>query len=189
MDERVEAYVDGDLSPAERARFESGLRLHALWRARAEQARALRDELHALPRLTCPPRVAEAVRAEVRRQQRTGRSERAPQRWLRLRQPAAWSSAVAIALLLAMVFAVLLRSPEPPPSPVPTSSSAPPFTDAEVEQATAEVAWTLAYLARIGEETGQAVEDVLPHSQLVRSTRRALEPVLGTPSDPNDSSR
>lgn len=94
-----------------------------------------------------------------------------------------WSSALAIALLLVIVFAVLLRPSEPPPSPTQ------PFTEAEVEQATAEVAWTLAYLARIGEETGQAVEDVLPNSQLVRSTRQALEPVLGKPSDPDNPSR
>ena len=181
MDERVEAYVDGDLSPAERARFEEGLRLHALWRAHVEQARAVRNELHALPRLTCPPRVVEAVRAEVR-QPRTGRTERAPQRHLRLRRPAVWSSALAMMLLLVIVFAVLLRAPEPPPQTQP-------FTDAEVEQATVEVAWTLAYLARIGEETGRAVEDVLPNSQLVRSTRQALEPVLGKPSDPDAPSR
>ena len=182
MDERIEAYVDGDLPADEQARFERALQTAPRWRAHVEQARIIRDGLHTLPRLACPPSVAEAVQATVQQRQ-TDRAERAPQRRLRLRPSAVWTSAVAAALLLVIAFAAL-RHPS-----VPSDTETRPFTEAEVEQATAEIAWTLAYLAQLGEETGRAVEDVLPNAELVRSTRQALQPVLGKPSDADNFSK
>ena len=173
MDACVEAYVDGDLSPDERARFERRLRASPAWQARVEQARTIQQSLRALPQPPCPPRVAGAVRAEVRRrQQRALWPEREARPPVRRRNRTAWTSAVVAGLLLALTFSALWLGRTSAPESAP-------YTEAEVERAAAEVTWTLAYLARIGEETGQAIEEALPDSRLIRSTRQALEPVLG----------
>lgn len=176
MDAHAEAYVDGELSPDERARFERRLHASPLWQTCVQQARSLQQELNTLPQPACPPHVADAVHAEVRRRQRALRPERGAKRLRRLRKPAAWRPALAAGVLLVLALSALLLSRPPAPQAQPS------FTEAEVERATAEVAWTLTYLAQIGERTGQAVEEALPDSRLIRSTRLALEPVLGPPT-------
>ena len=173
MDACVEAYVDGDLAPDERDRFERRLRESPPWQARVEGAQAIRQGLRALPQPPCPPRVAEAVYAEVhRRRQRALWPEREPRPPGRRRNRTVWTSATVVGLLLALAFSALWLGRTSAPEPAP-------YTEAEVERATAEVAWTLSYLARIGEETSQAIGDALPDSPIIQSTRHALEPVLG----------
>jgi anti-sigma factor RsiW len=45
MDARVEAYIDDDLSPDERARFEARLHADSYWQEQVERARSIRDTL------------------------------------------------------------------------------------------------------------------------------------------------
>jgi anti-sigma factor RsiW len=45
MDARVEAYIDDDLLPDERARFEARLRTDPYWQEQVERARSIRTTL------------------------------------------------------------------------------------------------------------------------------------------------
>ncbi|WP_022836564.1 zf-HC2 domain-containing protein [Salisaeta longa] len=61
MDARVEAYVDDELSDAERARFEAIAAHDSTWRREIQQARQIRSALHHTDLPSCPPAVTEAV--------------------------------------------------------------------------------------------------------------------------------
>lgn len=61
MDERVEAYVDGDLSPDEQSTFVSILDDNPFWQMQVRQAERIREGLHELPEKPCPADVTEAI--------------------------------------------------------------------------------------------------------------------------------
>jgi len=99
----------------------------------------------------CPPRVTRAVLREARR-----RARAEWRRHIRDGLARAWRHtarpALAMAVLVALVVlaALVTRPPRPAPGGV------------AVEQALAEVKWTLAYLSEVGRETGASVHrDVL----------------------------
>lgn len=61
MDERVEAYVDGDLSPDEQSTFVSILDDNSFWQMQVRQAERIREGLHELPEKPCPADITEAI--------------------------------------------------------------------------------------------------------------------------------
>ncbi len=150
MDERLEGYLDGDLTPEETARFERGLRRDD-WAAELRRAASIRDGLRALPLPECPPHVTRAVLREARRRARAEWLHRAREALAR-----AWRltarPALAMAVLVALVVVAALVTRPPRDAPART----------EVEHALAEVKWTLAYLSEVGRQTGASVHrDVL----------------------------
>lgn len=149
MEVRVEPYLDGDLPPDEEAAFERRMAEEAAWRDEVAEARRIRQALRDLPSPACPPRVERAVRRNAKppaARERPGRRFR-------------WKPAVAAFVLAALVGAALLLRP---PAPEQSESQ---YTQAEIERATQQAKWTLAYIAHIGAKTGETVQqDVFrPH--------------------------
>ncbi len=67
MNDRVEAYVDGDLDAADRALFERVLAQRAHWQRQVAQAERIAATLRAMPQPACPAHVADAVLRHARR--------------------------------------------------------------------------------------------------------------------------
>jgi hypothetical protein len=162
VDARVEAYLDGELSAGERARFEA-LAFSAEdgetdWRAEVHLAHQIRAGLRALPPPVCPPHVARAVLAAARRRRAQAWKARLYERLEPLWRDWGRPALAMTALVLLVVSAALLGRPPRPAD------------DPEVARALAEVQWTLAYLSEVGRETGRTVRhDVLEE--------RVVEPV------------
>lgn len=158
MAARVEAYVDDDLPPAERARFEAALADDPAWQHEVALARRIQVGLRALPAPPCPPRVLAAL-PHADRPPRPAPLPR--RRWPTLRPALAGLALVGMVALSALPG----RRPAPPP----------PVAEAEVEQALADVKWTLAYLSSVSRRTGEAVRrDV--EDRVVAPARAAVAP-------------
>ncbi len=161
MDDRLEAYLDDALPADERRAFVQRLRDED-WDDELLLARQVRDGLRALPQPRCPMPVTQAVLAEVRQRRRASRAARL-QAWLEAQLRSFWQPALAMSVLVLVVAsAVLFGRP-----PQHTHS-------AEVEQALAEVRWTLAYLTEVGRETGHAVRDDVIEKRVVSPMQQAL---------------
>ena len=153
MEERVEAYLDGVLPPDEEARFEQLLDEDASWQGEVDLACRIQNELHALPEPSCPPRITHAILERAN-------ASPSPSIWKRM---AAWwnpqpfwqpALAAGLALVLVVLSALLIRPVASPERPSQT----------EVKKAAAEVKWTLAYLAHVGKETSEKLQqDVKTH--------------------------
>ena len=166
-DDRVEAFLDGDLAALEAEAFDHALADDADCEAELFLATRIRTELRALPRPACPPAVTRAVIAQARRDVRRARPERL-RAWLDRWWTPFWQPSLAMALLLALVFtASLVGRP-----------AAPAADAARVEAALAEAKWTLAYLSQVGRQTGRSVRhDVLEH-RVVEPVQAALGTIL-----------
>lgn len=166
MDDRVEAYLDEALPADQQARFAQSLAADADWEAELFLARQIRDGLRALPHPACPPRVADAVRAHVRRQAQPSWSDRL-QAWLEQQWLALWQPALAMAVLLVLVVsATLVGHPQ---------QQQPTYAEAEVERAMKEVQWTLAYLSEVGRQTGKTVREDVIADRVVGTMQHALD--------------
>ena len=164
MDARVEVYLDEALPAGEQARFEHALPTDADWEAELFLARQIRDGLHVLPQPVCPPRVAEAVLAQVRRQAQLSWIDRL-QTWIEEQWLALWQPALAMAvLLLLVVSAALIGRPQQQTT----------YADAEIERAMQEVQWTLAYLSEVGRQTGKRVRDDVIAERVVGTVQGVL---------------
>ena len=165
IDDRLEAFLDGELPEAERAVLDGALRADPAWQAELALARRIRTDLRALPTPACPPAVTEAVLRHARR--------RSPAAWLERIAEAArrhvaglWQPSLAMAVLVAVVVAAaFLGRPAPP---------APNIASAEVEQALDEVRWTLAYLSEVGRKTGRSVREDVIGQRVVEPMQDAL---------------
>lgn len=153
---RVEAYLDGDLSPEEAAAFEAHWATDPSLDDELWLAGKVRDGLREMPTPTVPPEIAQAVLAQARHEVRADRWARFHTR-LELAFASLWRPALAMAtLVMVVVTAALVGQP---------ATLQRPAMSAEVEQAMEEVKWTLALLSEVGRETGLAVraEVLEPH--------------------------
>ena len=167
MEERIEAYLDGQLPPDEEAHFERLLDEDASWQDEVDLACRIRDGLHALPEPACPPRVTQAVLEKANAGPAPSIRDRLDAWW---DAQVLWQPALAagLALVLIALSALLLMPATSPDQP----------SRAEVQQAAAEVKWTLAYLAHVGKETGEKLQ------QDVKT--RATVPLLQTLNEANE---
>ena len=159
IEERIEAYVDGELSRRERLEFEAACAADpALWED-VRAAQLIRDGLRSLETPNCPPEVTGAIFEQVRRDARIRRGTQSGS-WIGI-----WKPALAgLAVIVATVVFVLLR-----PAPV---TEVP--TDPEVAEALDEVKWTLAYINNIGNRTGETIRDDVLRDHVVRPIERGL---------------
>lgn len=169
MDARVEAYLDGVLPDDERLRFERGLAAEAEWEAEVFLADRIRQGLRALPDPECPPHVAAAVLAQVRQEQRASWMAQL-KAWLQQQVTALWQPALAMTMVLLLVVSAALigrsETEENFAGNVPPSS--------EVQQALAEVQWTLGYLSGVSRQTGRVVRDEVITDHVVSPVQEAL---------------
>lgn len=184
MDERLEAYVDGDLAPAEARRMEALLaESDADWEAELFLATRIRAGLQALPQPACPPAVAQVVLEAARRQavERAGPGwlERARE-WFERAWAPFWQPTLATAALVAVVVATALVG-----RPRPEAELA-GMSPAQVEAALAEAKWTLAYLSQVGRDTGHSVRQEVLENHVVAPVQQALGSILTeNPNIPN----
>jgi anti-sigma factor RsiW len=61
MDARVEAYIDDELSPDERARFEARLRADPYWQDQVERARSIRVTLRSQTPPSAPTELTDTI--------------------------------------------------------------------------------------------------------------------------------
>ena len=154
--ERIEAYIDGELTPAEQGRLEDHAATCAACAAELEDARRLVGALRTLPSLTCPDAVSQALQTRIRQ----ARGKREVRRW-------GW--AYAAAAVLALIAGYHLFDPEPVP---------PAFSPQEITQARRQVEWTLAYLGDLNSRMGTRVRDDVIQPHLVQPLRLNLDTIL-----------
>lgn len=195
MDERVEAYVDGDLPADERERFEAMLEAHPEWEKQVQYARRIQTELHTLPHASCPPQVLDAVFERTR--QRTNGASATESWWnwvwreLDIEMHTGWKPALAFAmLLLVVVTSSLLTDLQNPAGlfdqPVTSSQQ---YSAAEIRAAETQAKWAIAYIAKVSQETGSTVENKVLEDNLTAPVRRALRPLAAADRDSNPTQR
>lgn len=174
MEDRIEAYLDGELEEAERASFERHLAGDQAWEAELFLAGKIRNGLQALPQPVCPPHVMHAVLAEVAQlEQRSWRHRL--KGWADRWWAAFWQPSLAMALLLAVVVTATLVGRSPAPASMPAQAD---LEAAAVQEALAEAKWTLAYLSEVGRETGKAVRHDVLEERVVAPMQHALGSIL-----------
>lgn len=166
----LEAYLDGDLPPAEEDRVRAHLAACPACAAELGLAAAIQKELRSLPQLDCPPEALTRIRAANAGEggnvvafpaKPPARSDR---RWL-----AAAGIAAALALAAAGTLQLLPsaggRTPEP--------------SQAEIARATEEARFALAYLGKINHKAGLGLREEIFEKRLVvpaaHSVSRSLD--------------
>ena len=148
FDDRVEAYVDGELPSNERNLFEARLAMDETLARAVKRARKLSATLAEMPAFECPDDLARSVLQMTRTQ--------SPLRqW-------GWPAGVALAAVLALAVGVTRLMPTVAPADEPDAAT--------LAQARADVALALAYLDRAGQVTARAVGE-----QVV--TRGVIDPM------------
>lgn len=176
IDDRIEAYLDGELPTEEETLFEEAILTQDLtsevdWVDELFLARQVRAGLRGLPDLACPPAVTEAVMAQSRQLARVAWQERL-RLWFRQQWTVIWQPALAMSMLLLIVVSSSL---------IGRTDTTDTFAQAEVDQALAEVQWTLAYLSEMGRETGKSVRHDVIESRVVEP----MQSVFGASRDSN----
>ena len=157
--ERIEAYIDGELTPVERGHLEAHVATCAACAAELQDARSLVKSLRALPPITCPDTVSQALQDRIH-QTRQDRWRTAAKKWC---------APLAAAAVLALIAGRLLFDPEP---------AQPVFSPKEIAQARRQVEWTLAYLGDLNSRMGAAVRDDVIQPRLVQPLRLNLDAIL-----------
>ncbi len=156
FDERVEAYLDGELPEREERMFEAQLAIDPALAKALDRAMEVSASLAAMPRYRCPTDLASRVDRITDLRPRAG----APRR--------RWASLAVAACACALVGGLWLGAPDAPTGP----------TDAELAAARADLALALSYLDKAGNtatrEIGQQVVSeglIGPVEKSMRSAR------------------
>lgn len=178
IDALLEPYLDDVLDPGDRARVERHLDHCGACAAQLQLARDVRRGLRTLARARCPERISAAAIGHARRTASTASTVVRPPkptplgRWRLPVGRHAWQPMVALAAATALAIGL---SWQPKLSIAPTVDP----IDSEVAQAEADIKLALAYLGRMGEQTGTIVRDNVfaerVASPVVRSIREALQ--------------
>ena len=170
MNDRIEAFLDGEVSPDESAVIEKMMADDACWSTELLLAQQVRDELRALPKPVCPASVTQAVFTETRRQARVAWKDRI-RLWIDRWWVELWQPTLAMSLLALIIIMSTLVGRQ---SQVVQNG----VEMAEVQQALAEAKWTLAYLSELGKQTGQSVRHEVLETRVVEPMHHALERIL-----------
>jgi hypothetical protein len=121
----LSAYLDDELDPAARARFEAELESDPRLARRLREAARLRDALAALPRLAAPAGFAVRVLSRIE-QAEAHRSRRARERRARLRRLLVLTPVTAAAAALLVIWSLEGLGPHVPTGPGPAPGPAVP---------------------------------------------------------------
>lgn len=192
MDERVEAYVDGDLSGDELDTFTSIMNNHSYWQTQVRQAERIREELHELPVQPCPSDVTQAIFEHTTRAEQA----HAPLPWWKdlLRQMMqAWRALMtahrrpvvdyAVGIALVGIAAFFIVNPlDDVNTPTATNVSSTfntttpiqaPYSDADVQRAQQRAYRALQYVSTAGQQASSVVQ---------RQMKDATAPAADTPN-------
>ena len=153
VDDHIEAYLDGALPEQDRIRFENALEANEVWQQELAFAINLRDELRAIPTPNVSAELTRTIISHTRKAAWRAFIERLKSIFL---GPGLvpWRPALATLSLVLVAVALILSN-----QPKPTAPEV--FTDTEIEQALAEVKWTLGYVSQTGKMTGDSVQELL----------------------------
>ena len=198
MDARVEAYVDGDLPDDEAQRFERTMQEHPYWEKQVRRARRIRDSLHEMQLPAAPPSLTHQILEHTSRAPQAlpwwkQALQSLVQTWRALvsarRRPAV-DYTVGLALVAVAVFFIVmpLDRLQAPDGLTRTSSQlntpiTAPYSEAEVERAETKAKWTLGFVAQVGENTSQTLQ------QHLRAALAAPADSQGVALQPVDTSR
>ena len=163
--EWIEAYLDGELGPAETAALETELKSSAELRHQLELAREIRSGLRSLPEVDLSAVTLKRVLRQASEQPQHP-PEGEPVRRLAA-TVLALAATVAAAVLGLAIWRGLDRGPEVDP--------------AEVARAAAETKWALAEVDRLVRKAGARAGDEVLNRYLVAPTRRGASAALLLP--------
>lgn len=152
-DQRVEAFIDGELPDNESRLFAARLEIDPELKLAVDQALVLQDSLQSMPQYRCPPRVTHQVMSAIGEQRRSWT-------WIR---PVGWAAGAAFAALMAIAINLggLLEPAQPSAD--------------ELAQARLELGIALAYLDRAGTLAGRQVSETLVTEGLSRPLTQGLK--------------
>lgn len=160
IDERIEAYLDGELSAEEQSKFERLMEEEQTWQQEMSWAVTIRDELRAVPTPAPPPHLDKAIMKEVRKDAWSGFRKRLFSglgSGFLGDSASIWRPALATLMLLVMATVVVVVLSRPNiPEPTPEAIS-----QAEVAKALEEAKWALGYVSKTGRMTGSSMQDAL----------------------------
>jgi len=179
----IEPYVDDDLSTARRHSLEQHLGACAACRDELADARSIRAELQALPRLACPDQVTDFVLGRVATSSPRGA-------WARLRAAVAqasagpaWRPALAAAGVTVVALVITLLGQQPRQNG---------YTPQDLARAEVEARWALALVAQVttraseaavGYVFGGVVYDVMGDQVFVPITDAVQKPMFNPPEE------
>lgn len=166
MQEHLDAYLDGDLSPTEVTMADLHLARCAGCAAELTLARQVAGSLRSLPGQNCPDRVTDTVRAHIGAagNRRLG-VKPMPwyYRWQELFKRPLWIGAVT-AVFVVLTAVVGTHSPNEPQ-----------YTRAEIEEAEIEAKMALALISEITSRAGSAIQEDVLTVPLVKPALRAVK--------------
>ena len=161
LDDHLDAFVDGSLSPSEEQRFKSlSVGIDEI-ENQMELSGLISKSLRSIPDETCPDFVAQNVMAHVRRDIRRSTWMRIESFFLSIRL----SQLKPVLAVAALVFIVISST---------QVGRSPAQSEAEVSQALNDVKWTLAYLSGVGKSTGTTVKASVIEEQMVQPMSRSF---------------
>ena len=173
--DRLEAYLDGDLSSGELAPVESHLSSCGNCARELDLARQVQSMLNTLPEKSCPDGVVEAAARRIGDLPAPAAlpiAKRLGTWWREYLHPVA----AAASLLLVVAMTVFIGQEQRYSS---TASLSPEDTlelsAEEIALAKAEIKWTFAYLGDVGRRSGLAVRDEAIINHVVKPVERALD--------------
>ena len=179
FEERLEAYLDGELASEEARLLEAFAAVDTEAGRELHLAQAVQERIRALPQPICPPDVTSKVLAEARADARRSFVAR-----LRSAASASWATILRPSLTMGAFVALIVggtliaRSPnalspnvEPPTTGGSTAAAA---TPQEVAQGLDDAKWALAYLSNVGRRTATTIRDDVLDEHVVQPVNRAI---------------
>lgn len=174
-DEHLEAWLDGELSPAEAERMERVLAASPELQWELDLARRIRTELEATPDYRCPPVVSRQVFAEVSEKTRR-RDRRRLHGWLAAIGPAAprWGLAgLAATVLLALGLWIVVPQFSAPEKQIYVVDGQ-TFTAAELADAQAQLELAMGYVDQLSNQINRQVGQYVAGDGMLAPVNKGL---------------
>jgi len=167
MLDRIDAYLDGDLSPAESAVADLHLTRCPACAEELQMARQVAGSLRALPAMNCPDSIPEAVRARIGA---AGNKQWGVKPWPWYYRWQEWFKRPAVVGVMTAVLFVVITAFLGEKKPV-----LPEYSQAEIEAAELDAKLALAYLGRCTNRAGATVRDDVFEQGVIAPIMRAVK--------------
>ena len=164
-DERLEAYVDGELNEDDRRRMDAYLSDSGAAARQLRIARMVKAKLADMPWEVCPPDVTRAVLVAARKDARSSILRRTLDE---IRS--AWATILRPSLSVGVLVAAILVGTLVGRKDVEEIAATPQ----EIQRALDEAKWTLAFLAELGRKTGQSIRKEVIEERVAQPMQKAI---------------